>query len=119
MIRAVGEAVDAAGEVSDEPAKVPVHASERAFTGAVWDIQRETFWYRNTAITRDFVAHTGAVGVLALDENNRVLLIKQYRHPVRARLWELPAGLPDIAGEPPLVVAQRELAQEADLVASA
>ena len=46
-----------------------------------------------------------------------MLLIKQYRHPMRARDWELPAGLLDIAGESPLAAAQRELAEEADLVA--
>ena len=67
---------------------------------------------------REYVDHTGAVAILAIDENDRVLLIKQYRHPVRAREWEIPAGLLDISGEHPLVAAQRELAEEADLVAS-
>jgi 8-oxo-dGTP pyrophosphatase MutT (NUDIX family) len=47
-----------------------------------------------------------------------VLLIKQYRHPVRARDWEIPAGLLDVAHESPLDAAKRELAEEADLVAS-
>jgi ADP-ribose pyrophosphatase len=46
-----------------------------------------------------------------------VLLIRQYRHPVRAREWEIPAGLLDVDGEPPLTAAQRELAEEADLAA--
>ena len=45
--------------------------------------------------------------------DDRVLLVRQYRHPVRAYLWELPAGLLDVAGEDPLAAAQRELAEEA------
>jgi ADP-ribose pyrophosphatase len=52
-----------------------------------------------------------------LDENENVLAIQQYRHPVRLREWEIPAGLLDIAGESALECAKRELAEEADLVA--
>jgi ADP-ribose pyrophosphatase len=55
--------------------------------------------------------------VLALDDEDRILLIQQYRHPIRARDWEIPAGLLDIPGEDALVAAQRELAEEADLEA--
>jgi 8-oxo-dGTP pyrophosphatase MutT (NUDIX family) len=61
---------------------------------------------------RDVVEHPGAVAVLALDEQERVLLIRQYRHPVGLLLWEIPAGLRDVAGEPPLVTAERELLEE-------
>jgi len=59
----------------------------------------------------------GAVGVLALDEDDRVLLVQQYRHPVGQRLLELPAGTLDVPGEPNLDAARRELAEEADVVA--
>jgi ADP-ribose pyrophosphatase len=52
-----------------------------------------------------------------MDDAGRILLQRQYRHPVRAELWEPPAGLLDVAGEEPLVAAQRELAEEADLTA--
>jgi len=65
--------------------------------------------------TRDVVQNMGAVGVVALDDAGRVVLIRQYRHAVRERLWELPAGLRDVDGEPPVVTAARELAEEADL----
>ena len=51
--------------------------------------------------------------IVALDEAGQVLLIRQYRHPVGRLLWELPAGLRDVAGEPPLATAQRELLEEA------
>ena len=59
----------------------------------------------------------GAVAVATLDEHDRILLLNQYRHPVRMNLWEVPAGLLDIEGEDPLAAAQRELAEEADLEA--
>ena len=65
--------------------------------------------------TRDVVQNMGAVGVVALDDAGRVVLIKQYRHAVAERLWELPAGLRDVEGEPPALAAARELAEEADL----
>src|SRR5690606_21419645 len=74
--------------------------------------------YGGETIVREYMDHTGAVAILALDDQDRVLLIKQYRHPVRARDWEIPAGLLDIAAEDALPAAQRELAEEADLVAS-
>ena len=64
---------------------------------------------------RDYVRHVGAVGVVPLDDDGRVLLVRQYRHPIGKVLWELPAGLVDVAGEPPPDTARRELAEEADL----
>ncbi|WP_422768673.1 NUDIX domain-containing protein [Plantactinospora sp. WMMC1484] len=68
-------------------------------------------------VSRDYVRHVGAVGVLALDERGRAVLIRQYRHPLRRVIWELPAGLTDVAGEEPPAAALRELAEEADLAA--
>src|SRR5258708_37236198 len=47
-----------------------------------------------------------------------VLRIRQYRHPVGRQLWEIPAGLRDVAGEPPLATAQRELLEEAGYLAA-
>ena len=61
---------------------------------------------------RTVVSHPGAVAVLALDEANRVLMIRQYRHPVGYQLWEIPAGLRDKPGEPLLAAAERELLEE-------
>lgn len=66
---------------------------------------------------RDVVVHPGAVGVVALDDQGRVMMIKQYRHPVGEKLWELPAGLLDVDGELALNTAQRELGEEAGLQA--
>jgi 8-oxo-dGDP phosphatase len=65
--------------------------------------------------TRLVLEHPGAVVVLAVDDDDRVLVLHQYRHPVGERLVELPAGLKDVHGEQPLVTAQRELVEEAGL----
>jgi 8-oxo-dGDP phosphatase len=66
---------------------------------------------------REVVSQPGAVGVVALDEAGRVVLIRQYRHPVRDVLVELPAGLLDVEGEPASTTAARELAEETGLTA--
>jgi ADP-ribose pyrophosphatase len=66
---------------------------------------------------RDYLVHVGAVGVVAVDEQDRLVLVRQYRHPVGDRLWELPAGLMDVDGEDLAAAAARELAEETDLVA--
>jgi len=66
----------------------------------------------NQLAERDVVLHPGAVAALALDDADRILMIRQYRHPVGRLLWEIPAGLRDVAGEDPWVTAQRELREE-------
>jgi ADP-ribose pyrophosphatase len=67
---------------------------------------------------REVIEHYGAVAVLAMDENNNIVMVYQYRHPVGRRLWELPAGLLDLGGEPPHITAARELEEEAGLEAT-
>lgn len=67
------------------------------------------------AFTRVVLEHPGAVVVLAVDDDERVLCLRQYRHPVRHRMIELPAGLLDVAGEEPQSAAERELTEEAGL----
>src|SRR5260370_16327474 len=71
----------------------------------------------NTA-RREVVEHYGAVAVVALNDDNNVMLVYQYRHPLGRRLWELPAGLLDLGGEPPHITAGRELKEEAGLAAT-
>ena len=61
---------------------------------------------------RTVVTHIGAVAILALDEQDRVLMIRQYRHPVARQLWEIPAGLRDVTGEALVDTARRELLEE-------
>lgn len=94
----------------------PVVSSEVIHHGMVWDVVRETVDLGDAGeVTREFVRHPGAVSVVALDDRDRLALVQQYRHPVRALEWEVPAGLLDVDGEDPWVAAARELHEEADL----
>ncbi|HOQ21356.1 MAG TPA: NUDIX hydrolase [Microbacterium sp.] len=104
-----------ASALRDEPVEVTVTASELVYEGRVWDVRSDTFVYGDDEIVRQYVDHPGAAAVVAIDDQERVLLIQQYRHPIGHRDWEIPAGLLDIAGEPPIDAARRELAEEADL----
>ncbi len=100
------------------PHDYEVLSSETVFHGRVIDVVKDTVSMPgNTSSQRDVVVHPGAVGVVALDADGRVLLVQQYRHPVRRRLDELPAGLLDVEGEPSLQAARRELMEEAGLAA--
>lgn len=106
------------GPIEDVPEDHTNLERREIHAGRVWDVVAERFDYNGTPITREVVQHPGAVAILALDDDDRVLLIRQYRHPIRARAWEIPAGLLDQEGEAPLAAAQRELAEEADLAAT-
>ncbi len=64
---------------------------------------------------REVVEHYGAIAILAMDDDGRIVMVYQYRHPVGRRLWELPAGLLDMDGEAPQLTAARELEEEAGL----
>jgi 8-oxo-dGTP pyrophosphatase MutT (NUDIX family) len=104
--------------IEDIPEQVHVSESTMRAEGAVWDMREDTFEFgADETLTRQFIDHTGAVMVIAVDEHDRALLIQQYRHPIGQREWELPGGLMDEAGESPLRAAQRELAEEASLKA--
>lgn len=104
-------------DLRDEPFEPAVVHSDVVYNGWVWNVRSDRISYGDGEIVREYVDHTGAVAVLALDDDDRVLLIQQYRHPIRHRDWELPAGLLDVPGEDPMLAAQRELAEETDLVA--
>lgn len=119
MTDAVPDVVTEPAQVGDEPADLRVLSSQRVHHGLVWDVRRdEVDLGDGQTVTREVLVHTGAVGVIALDERERLLLVRQYRHPVRSYLWEPPAGLLDVAGEGPLASARRELAEEGDLRAA-
>lgn len=100
------------------PHDYEVLASERTYDGKVISLRRdELSMPGDTTAWRDVVEHPGAVAVVALDEAGSVVVVRQYRHPVRRELDELPAGLLDKEGEPALQTARRELAEEAGLAA--
>lgn len=108
-----------AGTVADTPDdSMPVLGREAAFTGRVWSVVRDRVSIAGQESVRDVQIHPGAVAVIALDDDDNVLLIRQYRHPVAMYLFEPPAGLLDVAGEPALATAKRELAEEAGLAAA-
>jgi 8-oxo-dGDP phosphatase len=99
----------------DEPERWPVHESRDVWRGPA------PFAVRNDLISvpgheerfwRLVVEHPGAVVVLAVDDEERALVLRQYRHPAATRFAELPAGLLDAADEDPLLAARRELLEE-------
>jgi len=104
--------------LSDVSGSWPVVGQESLAAGTVVRVRRDFVRMPDgQQAGREVVDHPGAVAVLALDGQERVLLIRQYRHPVRGQLWEIPAGLRDVAGEPLLATAQRELLEEAGYAA--
>ena len=106
------------GVLADEPDPRHVVESEVVMHGRVWDLRRDTVDLGDgQTVVREYVAHPGAVAVLVVDAQERVLLIRQYRHPVGMLMWEPVAGLLDVADEAPWIAAARELVEEAGLVA--
>ena len=96
-----------------------VVASRQIYRGKILGLRVDSVRMSDgTVAEREIVDHPGAVVIVALDEAGEVVLVNQYRHPVGRRLDELPAGLLDVDGEPPLAAAQRELAEEAGLAAA-
>ncbi len=96
----------------------PVNASIEQFSSGYLAVDLDTIAGPDgSEHTRVVVKPHGAVGVLAIDDADRVLLVEQYRHPVRRRVLEMPAGTLDVEGEDPLAAAVRELAEEADVAA--
>jgi 8-oxo-dGDP phosphatase len=102
--------------VTDVPEQWPVHDVERIWKGeAPFSVRRDMISVPgrpDEQFGRLVLEHPGAVVVLAVDEQERALVLHQYRHPAGMRFVELPAGLLDVEGEDPLVAAQRELQEE-------
>jgi ADP-ribose pyrophosphatase len=110
--------VTADDELADAPSDRRVAASATPFrSGRVIDVRTDQVVMSDGTATRDVVVHPGAVGIIALNDADEVLLLQQYRHPVGRLLWEPPAGLCDEAGEPAVDTARRELYEEAHLEA--
>jgi 8-oxo-dGTP pyrophosphatase MutT (NUDIX family) len=100
--------------IRDEPAQWPVVSSSEQFHGRLVTVRADKVRMPGSNVAeREVVVHPGAVAILALDDAGQVLLIRQYRHPVGRLLWEIPAGLRDVAGESLSNAARRELLEEA------
>ncbi len=94
-------------------------SSETLYRGNIFALRRDQVRMPGGKIaTREVVEHYGAVAIVAMDEDNNIPMVYQYRHAFGRRLWELPAGLLDAAGEPPHLTAARELQEEVGLQAS-
>ena len=110
-------------DVADAPESWPVESSEDLYRSRLpfalrADVVRRPGAPDEAPFTRVVLEHPGAVVILAVDDEERVLCLRQYRHPARMRMFELPAGLLDVAGEEPQATAQRELVEEAGLEAT-
>lgn len=94
-------------------------ASETLYVGKIFALRAdEVRMPGGSTARREVVEHFGAVAILAIDADANIVLVYQYRHPIGRRLWELPAGLLDLGGEPPHITAARELKEEAGLAAA-
>jgi 8-oxo-dGDP phosphatase len=87
------------------------------FAGRVLSVETDRVDIDGHVVDRDVVRHPGAAAVVAMDEGGRVLLVRQYRHPVAHLLWEIPAGLLDRPDEDPIECARRELLEEGGYIA--
>ncbi|MEU6402630.1 NUDIX hydrolase [Streptomyces sp. NPDC046985] len=104
--------------IEDTREEWEIRATATPFTGKKTSVRTDDVVMPDGSVARrDYQVHPGSVAVLALDEEDRVLLVNQYRHPVRHKLWEIPAGLLDVPGENPLHAARRELYEEAHVKA--
>ncbi|MCM2393194.1 NUDIX domain-containing protein [Streptomyces albipurpureus] len=110
--------MDRARVIKDTPEEWQVTATTTPFRGNKTSVRTDDVVMPDGAVVRrDYQVHPGSVAVLALDADDRVVVLRQYRHPVRHKLWEIPAGLLDVPGENPLHAAQRELYEEAHIKA--
>jgi len=106
-------------QLVDVPLAWPVESSTVLAQGKITSyVEDQVRTPDGQLITREYLKHPGAVGVIALDDHDRVALVRQYRHPVRHRLIEPPAGLLDVEGEGYLATVKRELAEEVGLAAA-
>ena len=96
-----------------------VLSSQLLFDAPIIAVRKDELAMPNEQVAyRDVVEHMGAVAVAAVNDAGEIAMVHQYRHAVKRRLWELPAGLLDVKDESELAGAQRELVEEAGLKAA-
>lgn len=104
--------------VADQPEAWPVTRSRQPYDGTIVGIRVDTLSCDGGSFDREVVTHPGAVAIVAIDEDDQVLLLSQYRHAAQRRMIELPAGLLDVEAEKPLDAAKRELREEGGVEAA-
>lgn len=114
---------DQISSIEDRHTPHTVTESTTAWSGRIVDMVEDhvVVVEGEEPVVRQYTRHPGAVAVVVMrgeEGAEEILLLRQYRHPVNASLWEIPAGLLDIPGEDSRVAAERELAEEADLKAA-
>ncbi|HEY6485902.1 MAG TPA: NUDIX hydrolase [Candidatus Cybelea sp.] len=86
--------------------------SREVFRGRVFTVRADELEYEDGTTHRvDVVEHGASLAILATPAPGKVALVRQYRHPARTSLWELPAGTSE-PGESPAQGARRELREE-------
>lgn len=100
------------GAVFDSEAPARILSSHPDFNGHVWSVRSDVVEINAATVERDVLIHPGAVVIIAVNELDQVLLIRQYRHPIAMLVFEAPAGLLDVDGEAAHLTAVRELAEE-------
>ncbi|MDF2502299.1 MAG: hydrolase [Anaerosporomusa subterranea] len=104
-------------QINEKLIEKPI-SSERVYEGAIVNIRRDTVTLPNgKSATREVVEHPGAVAIVPVTDDGKVILVRQFRHPIGQLLLEIPAGKLD-KGEHPDDCAQRELEEETGFVAS-
>lgn len=104
--------------IKDTSEEWEIRGTQTPFVGKKTSVRTDEVVMPGGAVVhRDYQVHPGSVAVLALDDADRAVVLRQYRHPVRQKLWEIPAGLLDVPGENPLHAARRELYEEAHVKA--
>lgn len=87
-------------------------SSDKIYTGRVISLRVDTVEVPQKGYKkREIVEHPGAVGIVALTDDNKIVLVKQFRKPIEKVIWEIPAGKLEI-GESPKECAIRELKEE-------
>lgn len=104
--------------ITDRVIDYQVTNRQEIFEGYVMNLRRDTFDFEDQSLTREYIVHPGAVGIIAMDHEGKILLVEQYRHAQGKIMWEPPAGLLDAVNEDPLECAKRELLEETGYVAS-